>query len=180
MFTGVPPELLLSTGAHPSHPVLLQSLTINGVELNRMERIADGAWSDPKGESDASLSMPIDRKNRTNLLVTARWIDLVDNMSYSGEIHAHMSDLTVQNLSRRTGTIIVLFGPDGYLELSTSDVPDATGQYNGRIIATTCATAGEGLSTDHWVLRDNYLSERIKNWSNIGSVPVPVTVCTKM
>ena len=157
IFAGPPPGLALSTGAHPTHPIMLQSLTINGVELNRMEMILAGAWADPKGENTSLLSMPIDPDDSGRLHLTARWIDLTGNIGYSGQMTAAMSDLTVQNLSRRTGDVIVLFGPDGYLELSTSAPPDANGQYNGRIITTTCAVPGAGLPQDNWVwqrLRD--------------------------
>jgi hypothetical protein len=51
--------------------------------------------------------------------------------------------------------VIVLFGPGGYLELSTSAQPDVTGQYNGRIVATTCASQTDaGLEPDHWAWQD--------------------------
>jgi len=153
-FTGPPPGLALSTGAHPAHPVLLRSLTINGAELNRMERVLAGAWADPKGENTSLLSMPVDPDDSGRLHLTARWTDLTGNIGYSGQITAAMSDLTVQNLSRRTGDVIVLFGPDGYLELSTSASPDANGQHNGRIITTTCAALGAGLPQDHWIWQD--------------------------
>ena len=154
LFTGPPEGLALSTGSHPSHPVLLQSLTINGVELNRIERVVDGAWADPKGENTALVSMPLDPDNKDMLQMNAEWTDLIGNVGYIGQITASMSDLTVQNLSRRTGDVIVLFGPNGYLELSTSAEPDANGQHNGRIVAIACATAGPGLPQDHWIWQD--------------------------
>lgn len=148
---GAPEGLALSTGAHPDHPVLVQSLLINGSETNRMETLSTGAWSDPKGEGMALLSMPVDPSDADRLHITAQWTDLVGNIGYSGQITASMDDLTITTTARRTGEIIILFGPDGYLELSTSAPADATGQYNGRIIATTCATAGPGLAQDHWI-----------------------------
>ena len=151
VFGGPPKGLALSTGAHPDHPVLVQSLTINGAELNRMESLKLSGWSGPKGAGHALLSMPVDAGDRSRLHLTAQWTDLAGNIGYSGQITAKMSDLTVVKLSDRTGEVIVLFGPDGYLELATAAPPDASGQYNGRIIATVCATAGPGLPADHWI-----------------------------
>lgn len=172
IFGGPPAGLSLSTGAHPANPVLVHSLTINGVELNRMDSIVAAAWANPKGGGTALLSMPTDPDDKSRLHVAAHWTELSGNKGYTGRITARMSDLTVQKLSRRTGDVIVLFGPDGYLELSTSAPPDANGQYNGRIIATTCASAGPGLPQDHWVWQDaQYL--RLKD----DPSPLPRTEC---
>ncbi len=163
---GAPPETLgLSTGAHPDHPVLVQSLMINGTELNRMESMVYSGWSGPKGDGHALLSMPVDAADQSRLQVTAEWIDLAGNVGYSGQITAKMSDLTVVKLSRRTGEVIVLFGPDGYLELATSAPPDTvSGQYDGRIIATTCGTAGPGLPSDYWIWENG-------RYLGLGNVP---------
>ena len=170
---GRPPQgLALSTGAHSDHPVLLESLTLNGAELNRMEGIVAGAWADPKGGRHALLSMPIDSSNRTGLTLTARWTDLTDNIGYTGQIVARMSDLTMTTTSGRTGEVIVLIGPDGYLELATSAQPDARGHYNGRIIATTCGEAGPGLPALHWVWDNQRFLQLQDNISETGASDV--------
>lgn len=173
-FVGPLSGLALSTGAHPANPVLVHSLTINGVELNRTDSIVAAAWANPKGGGTALLSMPTDPGDRSRLHVTARWTELSGNTSYAGQIAARMSDLTVRNLSRRTGDVIVLFGPDGYLELSSSAPPDSSGQYNGRIVSTACARSGPGLPADHWVWSDaQYLSLMEQE------VPAPGPVCDR-
>lgn len=171
-FGGPPAGLALMTGAHPANPVLVHSLKINGTELGRMEALLAWAWENPKGGNHALLSMPLDPDDRTRLHVSAHWTELSSNSGYTGQITARMDDLTVRKLSRRTGDVIVLFGPGGYLELSTSAPPDASGQYNGRIIATTCASPEPGLPQDHWVWQDaEYL--RLKD----DPSPLPRTEC---
>mgnify|MGYP001773784769 CR=1 FL=1 len=82
--------------------------------------------------------------------LSARWTDLRENVGYRGQIEVPLSELAVRELSRPTADVIVLFGPDGYLELSTSAEPDAAGQYNGRVVATACADPGPGLAAGHW------------------------------
>lgn len=151
VFNRPPQGLALSTGAHADHPVLLHSLTINGTELNPTERFVAGGWADPKGTNHALLSMPVDDADRAGLTLTARWTDLTENVGYTGQIVTRMSDLTIVTTSRRTGEVIVLFGPDGYLELATSTDPDVVGWFNGRIIATACTQAGGGLPDTHWI-----------------------------
>jgi hypothetical protein len=170
MFGQPPRGLALSTGAHPDHPVLVESLVLNGAELNRMENLLASGWANPKGAGHALLSMPIDSGDRRGLTLTARWTDLSTNIGYSGQIIARMSELTTTTASRRIGDVIVLFGPDGYLELATSAPPDETGQYNGRIITTTCGTAAGGLPASHWIWDNGrYLNLR----DQIGQADAP-------
>lgn len=154
--------------------MLIQSLTINGVDFNRMETLCGSGWSDPKGQSNALLTMPHDSENRGRFYLTAQWTELKSNVGYTGVIEARMSDLSVQQLSRPFGDVIVLFGPDGYLELSTSAPPDETGQYNGRIIATTCATSGPGLPHDHWVWENSRAQSMLED-----ETPVPDMGCSR-
>jgi|GEM_PF-1875217 len=173
---GRPPQgLALSTGAHPDHPVLVESLLLNGAELNRMEDLLASGWTDPKGQGMALLSMPVNSHDPRGLTLTARWTDLSTNIGYAGQITTRMSELTTTTASRRTGDVIVLFGPNGYLELATSAPPDATGQYNGRIIATTCGDAGRGFPASHWIW-DNGRYLRLRD--QIGQAGAPdVTHC---
>lgn len=154
VFNGPPKGLLLETGSHPSTPVLVQEILINGASVQRGEALQASGWADPKGSTASSLSMPIDAADKSRLHLSAQWVDLGQNTTFRGAIAARMSDLDVLTGGTPTGRVIVLFGPDGYLELATSAPPDATGQYNGRIIATTCAEAGPGLAADHRIWQD--------------------------
>lgn len=174
-FGGPPSGLALQTGAHPSTPVLVQVLAINGRNLQNMEDVVTGGWANPKGDGMALLSMPLDENDKSRLHIAARWVDLGQNVTYTAEILAQMSDLTVERKARPTGHVIVLFGPGGYLELATSAPPDASGQYNGRIIATTCGTRDtDALPDDHWVWQDERFIQ-VKD----DPTPAPNTGCPK-
>jgi len=114
------------------------------------ERLVRSGWADPKGGSAALLSLPENTGSPAVFWLSARWTDLRENVGYRGQIEVPLSELAVRELSRPTADVIVLFGPDGYLELSTSAEPDAAGQYNGRVVATACADPGPGLAAGHW------------------------------
>ncbi len=166
LFEREPERMVVQFGAHTSTPVFVSELVINGtVDAVLQDKLHGAGWADPKGGSNYDLEWPKSETDGT-LVVEAIWTDLDNDTGWRGQLQAKTAELSLRDGIGRRASIILIFGPNGYFELATQAPPDATGQYNGKIVATSCAAQDNSviIPDDHWLWNTSWLdSLRYRN-----------------
>lgn len=140
MFGSSPPSAMsLTDASHPTNPIMVQSLVINGHSYGHPPYLASSDWENPRGGNGTSTGLRPPVQDGSVITVQAEWVEVYSNRAYSAEITVPDGEITIKDIADLTAYVTVVFGRNGHLAISTDTGPDAeTGQYNGTIVAEVC------------------------------------------
>lgn len=156
-----PTDLSFSDASHPSSPVMVDGLQINGAKMGSFPTLASTRWMNPRGGKTTLTKMPWTGDADTFVDVRAEWTEIATGRAFSAELSVPWAQLSVEDLVAPTASIIIVYGRNGEFWLFTDNGPDEkTGQYNGREVAQTC-----GQRTPH---RDQNYGLRVNEIPGLG------------
>ncbi|RLJ36316.1 hypothetical protein BCF46_3784 [Litoreibacter meonggei] len=145
----VPTGMVLTDASHITNPIIVQSLEINGRAYGAPPYLASTDWENPRGGNRTLTDLAAPTQDGAALVVRADWVEAYTDRAYSAEIVVPDGRLRVEDRTGPTALVTVVFGWNGHLAISTDTGPDAaSGEYNGTIVAETCAARRADADVD--------------------------------
>ncbi|WP_339110095.1 hypothetical protein [Thioclava sp. GXIMD4216] len=132
-------SMSLRFGSESTSPAVVTHFAIEQplAPVNPFLAASEAETGPPRGAGVSVLGVPVDAKHDGIWQVSAQWVELPTNITWTATVDVPIKDLTIASGAYQ---LTVLFGPNGALTIASDKIGNALSDL--RDVAFVCATMG--------------------------------------